>query len=45
MPFRRDPSVVESLKATKMIQRQAIANDPARRAEIKALAERLGLPL
>ncbi len=44
-PFKRDPAVVEKLKATKMIQRAAVPNDPDRKAEIKALAERLGLPL
>ena len=44
-PFKRDATVVERLKAANMIQRQAVPNDPARRAEIKALAERLGLPI
>ena len=41
-PFRRDPAVVERLKAAKMIQ------DPAplsgRREEIRRLAEQYGLP-
>jgi hypothetical protein len=45
VPFRRDEAVVETLKAARMIQRQAVANDPERKAEIKALAERLGLPI
>ncbi len=45
MPFRRDETVVENLKAANMIQQQAVANAPERKAEIKALAERLGLPL
>ncbi|MBI4696040.1 MAG: nitroreductase family protein [Gammaproteobacteria bacterium] len=44
-PFKRDPAVVERLKAENMIQRQAVPNDPERRAEIKKLAERLGLPI
>jgi len=45
VPFRRDESVVEKLKAANMLQREAVANDPERRAEIKKLAERLGLPI
>jgi nitroreductase len=45
VPFKRDEAVVEKLKAAKMIQRPAMPNDAARKAEIKALAERLGLPI
>ncbi|MCZ6772483.1 MAG: nitroreductase family protein [Proteobacteria bacterium] len=45
VPFRRDEAVVEKLKAANMIQRQAVADDPERKAEIKALAERYGLPI
>jgi len=41
-PFKRDPAVVERLKGAKMIQ--APAPLPGRREEIRALAERLGLP-
>lgn len=44
-PFQRDPAVVEKLKAAKMIQKPAVPNNPERIAEIKALAERLGLPM
>lgn len=44
-PFRRDPAVVEQLKSEKMIQQPAVANNPERIAEIKRLAERLGLPM
>ena len=44
-PFRRDSAVVEKLKQAKMIQRPATPNNPERIAEIKALAERLGLPM
>jgi len=45
VPFERDEAVVDDLKAANMIQRQAVPNDPERKAEIKALAERFGLPL
>ena len=45
VPFERDEAVVDSLKAADMIQRQAAPNDPERMAELKALAERFGLPL
>ncbi len=45
VPFRRDEAVVEKLKKANMIQPPAKPNDPERKAEIKALAERLGLPL
>lgn len=45
VPFRRDEAVVEKLKAAGMIQPEARPDDPQRKAEIKALAERLGLPL
>ena len=45
VPFRRDDAVVDKLKAANMIQRQAVADDPERKAEIKALAKRYGLPL
>jgi nitroreductase len=41
-PFKRDPAVVEKLKAAKMIQ--APAPLPGRREEIKKLTEELGLP-
>lgn len=41
-PFKRDEKVVEKLKAAKMIQQPAPL--PGRREEIRALAERLGLP-
>ncbi|MGR8920520.1 MAG: nitroreductase family protein [Gammaproteobacteria bacterium] len=44
-PFKRDEGVVQSLTEQKMIQRQAVPNDPERKAEIKKLAERFGLPL
>ena len=45
VPFERKEDVVDSLKEANMIQRQAVPNDPERMAEIKALAERFGLPL
>ncbi len=45
VPFRRDETVVEKLKTANMIQRPASADSAERKAEIKALAERLGLPL
>ena len=45
VPFARDDSVVEKLKAAKMIQKEAIPDDPVRKAEIKALAEKYGWPL
>jgi nitroreductase len=45
VPFERDEAVVDDLKVANMIQRQAVPNDPERKAEIKALAERFGLPL
>lgn len=41
-PFKRDPAVVEKLKAAKMIQ--APAPLPGRKEEIRELIERLGLP-
>jgi nitroreductase len=41
-PYKRDEAVVEKLKAAKMIQTPAPL--PGRREEIRALAERLGLP-
>jgi hypothetical protein len=44
-PFARDEKVVEELKAAKMIQEPAKPNDPKRIAEIKALAEKYGLPM
>lgn len=44
-PFEEDPAVTERLKAAKMIQQPAVPNDPARKAEIRRLAERFGLPL
>lgn len=44
-PFRRDPAVVDELKAAKMIQEPAKPNDPARIAEIRRLAEQYGLPM
>jgi hypothetical protein len=44
-PFTRDDAVVTELKSAKMIQEAAKANDPARIAEIKALAEKYGLPM
>jgi nitroreductase len=44
-PFRRDPAVVEQLKAEKMIQEPAKPNDPKRIEEIKKLAEKYGLPM
>jgi len=44
-PFKRDAAVVEKLKQAKMIQRPATPNNPERMAEIRALAERLGLPI
>ncbi len=44
-PFKRDQAVVEKLKQQKMIQPPASPNNPERIAEIKALAERLGLPM
>ncbi len=43
--FKRDPKVVEELKAAKMIQEPAKPNDPERLAEIKRLAEKYGLPM
>jgi nitroreductase len=42
-PFKRDPGVVEKLKEAGMIQ--APAPLPGRMEEIRALAERFGLPL
>ncbi len=45
VPFKRDEAVVEKLKAAKMIQKPATPNNPERIAEIKKLAERLGLPM
>ncbi len=45
VPFERDDKVVEGLKDANMIQKQAIKDDPERKAEIKKLAERFGLPL
>ncbi|MEC9247771.1 MAG: nitroreductase family protein [Pseudomonadota bacterium] len=45
VPFERDEKVVDNLKKDKMIQREAVPDDPERKAEIKALAERFGLPL
>lgn len=44
-PFRRDPKVVEDLKAAKMIQEPATPNNPDRIAEIKRLADKYGLPM
>lgn len=44
-PFKRDPKVVEELKAAKMIQRPATPNNPERIAEIRRLAEKYGLPM
>ncbi|MFP6781647.1 MAG: nitroreductase family protein [Gammaproteobacteria bacterium] len=45
VPFERSDAVVDELKEANMIQRQAQADDPERREEIKKLAERFGLPL
>ena len=45
VPFERDEGVVGLLRELNMIQDEAKPNDPERLAEIKALAERLGLPL
>ncbi len=44
-PFLRDPAVVEKLKQAGMIQRPAGLNNTERIAEIRSLAERLGLPI
>jgi nitroreductase len=44
-PFKRDDKVVAELKAANMIQEQVKPHDPARFAEIKALAEKYGLPM
>ncbi len=44
-PFPRSGSVVEELKASKMIQAAASPSNAARVDEIKRLAERLGLPM
>ena len=44
-PFPRDPALVEKLKQAKMIQRPATSNNQQRMAEIKALAEKYGLPM
>jgi nitroreductase len=44
-PFEEDPAVTERLKAEKMIQEPGVPDDPARKAEIRQLAERFGLPL
>ena len=44
-PFPRDEKVVEELKAVNMIQEPAKPNDPKRIAEIKALAQKYGLPM
>jgi hypothetical protein len=45
VPFERDKAVVDKLKEANMIQKQAEPDDEVRRAEIKALAARFGLPL
>jgi len=44
-PFSRDPAVVEKLTQAGMIQRPATPNNQERIAEIRRLAERLGLPI
>lgn len=44
-PFKRDPKVVDELKAAKMIQEPATPHDPARIDEIRKLAEKYGLPM
>lgn len=44
-PFRRDPAVVEELKAAKLIQEPATPNNPERLAEIRRLADEYGLPI
>ncbi len=44
-PFARDPKVVDSLEAAKMIQEPAKPNNPERIAEIKRLADKYGLPM
>lgn len=44
-PFEEDPAVTERLKREKMIQEPGVPHDPARKAEIRQLAERFGLPL
>lgn len=45
VPFQEDPAVTEALKQKKLIQPAAQPNDPARKAEIRELADRFGLPL
>ncbi len=45
VPFERDEKVVDHLKEANMIQKPAMKDDPDRKAEIKRLAERFGLPL
>lgn len=45
VPFKRDPAVVDKLKEADMIQAPAEPNDEVRKAEIKALAAKYGLPL
>ena len=45
VPFERSDEVVEQLKKDNMIQKQAVKDDPERKAEIKKLAERFGLPI
>ena len=44
-PFVEDAAVTQRLRAEKMIQEPGVPNDPARKAEIRQLAERFGLPL
>lgn len=44
-PFEEDPAVTERLKAEKMIQEPGVPNNPARKAEVRRLAEQFGLPL
>jgi hypothetical protein len=41
-PFRRDPAVVEELKAARMIQEEA--PHPWRQAEIRGISRMFGLP-
>lgn len=44
-PFRRDSAVVDELKKEKLIQEPAKPHDPKRIEEIKALAQKYGLPM
>ena len=44
-PFKTNPAVTERLKKEGLIQPEGKKNDPVRKAEIRKLAERFGLPL